>query len=342
MILSVISPVTGLSHYGQSQKMLITAYYSPLPNQEHYYLGSYEEDIRFNGSGISADGTPAYPGMIAAPKEIPFGTRIELPEYGVVGTVHDRGGRINVTEGGTMHIDLWMGKGDKGLARALEWGARVVSTKVYEPPPSFIPSEKFDLALFDAPESAFKRMPSNPRMLIEVKSVELGDSSAEVAAIQHALKKLAYFNHDITSYFGDVTLQAVRTFQRDASIVQREEVADEETLDIIVAHMELKQELEEPLPEENAFLQGTTGKDIRVLQRVLSLLGLYQGGVDGIYDQEVLQTIYVFQKNLNLVDAITDADAGIVGEQTRRALLTAWRSYRIDKRGGARALVASL
>lgn len=343
LILSIAAPITMEAHFvGESEKMLITAYYTPLPDQEKYYLGSYEEDVRFNGNGVSADGTPTYPGMIAAPKEIPFGTRIEISELGIVGTVHDRGGRINATEGNTMHIDIWLGEGEEGLARALEWGSRIMTTKVYPPPPDYIPSENFDLALFNAPEEAFDRMPSNPEVLIDSSDIEKGDRNMEVAAIQHALKKLEYFDHDITSFFGDVTQNAIEEFQRDAQIVSRGESADEETRNAIVAHNKLMEELDEPLPGEETFLQGTTGKDIRVLQRVLKLLSLYDGEINGMYDQETMSVVYAFQKERDIVKSLADPNAGIVGEKTHRALLTAWRVYRIQKRGGADALVAAL
>ena len=37
----------------QGQFYIITAYYSPLPDQEFYLKGSYEADIRLNGQGIA-------------------------------------------------------------------------------------------------------------------------------------------------------------------------------------------------------------------------------------------------------------------------------------------------
>ena len=56
-------------NYPYVKKFKISAYYSPLPCQNKYATGSYQGDIRLNGSGVnSADGTPVYPGMIAAPK----------------------------------------------------------------------------------------------------------------------------------------------------------------------------------------------------------------------------------------------------------------------------------
>lgn len=52
---------------------VVTAYYSPLPDQSRYLRGSYEADIRLNGNGThGASGRPVYVGMLAAPKHYEF------------------------------------------------------------------------------------------------------------------------------------------------------------------------------------------------------------------------------------------------------------------------------
>jgi hypothetical protein len=63
----------------EKKKFIVTAYYSPLPNQSFYLKGSYEADIRLNGNGThGASGKAVYVGMLAAPKTYPFGTKIYL------------------------------------------------------------------------------------------------------------------------------------------------------------------------------------------------------------------------------------------------------------------------
>lgn len=110
---------------GETKTFIATAYYSPLPNQESYYRGSYEADKALNGQGITAsDGTPVYVGMIAAPRGYEFGTKINLQWLGVV-SVHDRGGSINAGNGYD-RIDIWMGSGDEGLRRTIAWGRREI------------------------------------------------------------------------------------------------------------------------------------------------------------------------------------------------------------------------
>jgi hypothetical protein len=65
MMSSVFSPVYAVEK-PHKQQFVITAYYSPVPNQCCYFRGNYDEEIAFNGKGTNgADGTPVYPGMIA-------------------------------------------------------------------------------------------------------------------------------------------------------------------------------------------------------------------------------------------------------------------------------------
>lgn len=112
---------------------IVTAYYSPLPNQKKYLKGNYAADIRLNGKGIAwASGTGVFPGMLAAPKSYEFWTDIFL-EWVWIGTVEDRGGAIvNAGKRGYEYdrIDIWMWYGDEWLERALKWGKRKIKGKV--------------------------------------------------------------------------------------------------------------------------------------------------------------------------------------------------------------------
>ena len=117
-----------------TKTFIVSAYYSPLPCQERYVTGSLQGDIWLNGSGVrSADNTPVFPGMVAAPKTYAFGTKMFIPGIGMA-SVHDRGGAIvHAGERGQEfdRLDVWMGYGDKGLERALNWGKRTVDVTVY-------------------------------------------------------------------------------------------------------------------------------------------------------------------------------------------------------------------
>ncbi len=116
---------------------IVTAYYSPLKNQKEYVMDSYEEEIIFQGEGKqAADGTKPYWGMLAADwSRYPPKTKIFVPGYTdkicgqkspiAFSVVHDTGGRIKEN-----HLDVWMGKGDKGRERAQRWGVKILKCQV--------------------------------------------------------------------------------------------------------------------------------------------------------------------------------------------------------------------
>ena len=98
----------------------VSAYYSPLINQKKYVTGSYLGDIRLNGSGIvTASGEKVFDQdhlFLAAPPCFDFGSIVEIKDLGHF-KVTDRGGAIK-----GKRLDLWLGYGDEGLKKALEFG----------------------------------------------------------------------------------------------------------------------------------------------------------------------------------------------------------------------------
>lgn len=74
--------------------------------------------------GITADGTKAIKGIIAADTDYyPFGTIFSIPGYGF-GVVHDTGGKIK----GKYRLDLFF----TSHQRAMEWGNRKMLVKVWK------------------------------------------------------------------------------------------------------------------------------------------------------------------------------------------------------------------
>lgn len=227
----------------------ISAYYSPLPCQNRYVTGSYEGDIRLNGGGKrGADGTAVYPGMIAAPKTYAFGTKMDIPGVGIV-AVHDRGGAIvasNGQEGVYDRLDIWMGYGDVGLKRALNWGKRRVEVVVhgindqiveqivlpgYSPDEAKIAdcsnltdivSEPTFNPVFETPIKSDQKteVDSNSDKISALNdTLSKGSSGAKVAALQKELKRLNFFRIAPTGYYGEVTEHAVFKFQQSQGLV---------------------------------------------------------------------------------------------------------------------------
>ena len=204
---------------GQKHFFTITGYYSPLPTQKFFLTGNYESEIRLNGRGIAgSDETPVYPGMIAAPANFLFGTKIKIPGFGV-GAVHDRGGAI-VKKGARKlaqhdRLDLWMGRGEVGLRRALAFGVQHLECEIF-PADSKI-SENVN---FDVPPALHDLIGNLPGQIFS-RDLQLGDRGDEILELQKILKKLGFFTENFSKNFDEKTKMAVFNFQKKFFIVEK-------------------------------------------------------------------------------------------------------------------------
>ena len=270
----------------EKRQFLVTAYYSPQPDQSFYIRGSYEADKALNGEGThGADGTEVYVGMLAAPAKYPFGTKIKIPGLGV-GEVHDRGGAIGESDDYD-RIDVWMGAGEDGLSRALNWGARFVEGEIY----------------WDASQATVNLDYSwvNPN-LSDASVTELQLKSQPVESDQA--------EQDAEGVQLDTFSPELPTLQVSQFIgprVNPEVVYIEAKREILVAGVG----------------EGATGDSVKELQRMLAEVGYYEGDVSGVYDQSTTESVYRFQKDHGIVNAQSDTGAGHFGPKTHQTLLAA-------------------
>ncbi|MBA4336747.1 hypothetical protein C0416_03155 [bacterium] len=309
-----------VAHAAYQQTFTISAYYSPILGQERYVTGSYESDIRLNGGGVkSADGTPVYPGMIAAPSTYAFGTKMNIPGIGLV-AVHDRGGAIvHAGERGHAYdrLDVWMGYGDSGLTRALNWGKRNVEVTVYGIDPSIKPNvylegfteaEKFVRTIVDT-QKIFKT------------DLGYGKSGEDVGKLQQYLSDLGYYKGKIDKYYGDELYKSVVAFQIDQNIIDNNEefgagYLGPQTRGKLEAIIDNKRK--DKLPQHNLGLDDT-GEEVKKLQEALIELG-YDIEINGVYDQKTVDAVLDFQQENDIVDSEDALGAGYFGPQTLRVL----------------------
>lgn len=253
MFIAVFMPSTSQGHLViadaldegvQTQTFTISAYYSPLPCQYRYATGSYSSDIRLNGGGVhGADGTPVYPGMVAAPKTYAFGTKLYIPGVGIVG-VHDRGGAI-VTAGNRGQsydrLDIWMGYGDKGLKRALSWGKRTVDVTIYGITDSVVEDialdgyteeeaipndcDQVEETLMAEGITDTATAASTQNVGLFASNMDRGASGENVTKLQNELKKLNYYKVEPSGVYDDLTVHAIYKFQQSQGIVADENTA---------------------------------------------------------------------------------------------------------------------
>ncbi|MDB4979202.1 MAG: hypothetical protein JWM56_1388 [Candidatus Peribacteria bacterium] len=301
------------------QDFVITAYYSPQPDQCCYVMGSYEADKVMNGNGTNgADGTPVFSGMIAAPSLYAFGTVIDLPGIGM-GKVSDRGGAIQVTEKGVHRLDLWAGKGEEGLSRALAFGVKRVRGTVY-PVGTRQPAVAMNLDRLSAPAGILQPYVTDGVNLLSVHPKK-GDTNVSVQLLQEKLRDAGYFNRSASGFYGDETANALQLFLTDFA---PEEPSDELTtraaafLEAAASRKTAKQ------PVTDVISASSSADAILRAKRTLRFLGYYKGRTNGTYDEPLKQAILAFQQEKKLIGDAASPGAGRIGPLTKKKLLTLW------------------
>lgn len=322
--------------YPYEEHFVISAYYSPLPGQAKYVTGSYEGDIRLNGSGVNgADGTPVYPGMIAAPKNYPFGTKMDIPGVGTV-AVHDRGGAIvNAGERGHAYdrLDIWMGYGDLGLRRALSWGKRTVLVTVYGINASV--QEKVYLEGYSESEKhtvAAEETYVQPTYTATIKStLSIGSKGSDVEYLQEKLSELGYYKGEVDGIYDQETADAVIAFQLDQNIIsstydygagffgpKTSRILSSANINVSTANAQTTSY--SPDNVFNTDLQsGASGDEVRKLQTELANINLFGVEPTGYYGELTEHAVLKFQQSQGLAGGEDSPGAGIFGPLTRTA-----------------------
>lgn len=325
------------------QTFIITGYYSPLLGQNHYVTGSYEGDIYLNGNGTNgADGTQVYPGMVAAPKTYDFGTKMHIPGIGTV-AVHDRGGAIkSAGEHGNEYdrLDIWMGHGDEGLQRALNWGKRTVDVLVYGVNPD-VKEEVYFESYYDLETIVYTTILSP---LEFPHDLYYGSNGEEIEKMQGYLKEWGYLS-EVNGIFDSETAQAVYDFQVDFEIVSSPDelgaghfgINTRTKFDNLIksgddAQETLKMQKGQTLLSKysdlyeekhlfaSALQKGDSGESVRRLQQELVNLGFLRIEPNGYYGEVTEHAVYKFQQSVGLVTSKDNSGAGYVGPATRSAL----------------------
>lgn len=146
--------------------------------------------------------------------------------------------------------------------------------------------------------------PAAPKDEILSTALKPGTNSAEVKLLQKRLMTLQFFeSDDATGYYGSVTTNAVKFFQR-ANGLTIDGIAGQETLKVMFSD-EAKKYTIQP---------GDSGTDVASLQRRLKELNYFTGNATGYYGTASVAAVKEFQKANDLtVD-------GKVGIRTRDAL----------------------
>jgi len=328
--------------YPYEKTFIITAYYSPIEGQKHYLRGSLAADRKLNGNGTNgADGTEVYPGMIAAPKTYAFGTKMNIPGIGTV-SVHDRGGAIKNADPSDPNsfdrLDIWMGKGDLGLARAMQWGKRKVKVTVYGPDSSI--KENIDLNFLDQQINQI----NNSTTKFFTEDLSLNEQHQDIINLKTALQIANLYTGEINNIFDTATQTAVIQLQLQNGLIDSETdyaagyvgPKTRSILEQILINKSYTAPKNTPTPtiqiakatnqpQSTHFLStnlklGDSGEAVRQLQIELNKFNLFALEPTGYYGEITAHAVFKFQQNHQLAGDKSSPGAGIFGPITRQTM----------------------
>ncbi len=144
------------------------------------------------------------------------------------------------------------------------------------------------------------------------------DEEGETAVykLQSELVELGYLDDDPDGNFGSRTLKALKRYQKDHGLKQTG-VLDEATEALL-----FPQPAVTTAPEDVLFSEGSSGRDIGVMQRRLRQYGFYTRNISSIYDEYTADQVQAFQEYaveyygteyddpMPLAETLTALDAG--------------------------------
>ena len=149
-------------------------------------------------------------------------------------------------------------------------------------------------------------------------SLKKGAKGAEVKKLQQRLKELGYYKSTCDSEYGNVTVTAVKAFQKKNGLTA-DGVAGASTLKKLYSTSAIgangKTEKEETkVDTDDTLKQGAKGAEVKKVQQRLKELGYYTYGIDSDYGYRTVAAVKAFQKKNGLT-----AD-GVCGASTLKKL----------------------
>jgi len=320
---------------------VVTAYYSPLPNQKNYLKGNYKDEIRLNGKWIAwASGKKVFSGMLAAPKNYKFGTKIKL-EGLWVGSVEDRWGAIvNAWNRGYSYdrIDVWMWHWDEWLRRALNWWKRTVKWTIV--------SSNTQTTLNYTDLASPKWVTNNLSTIEDIfyKSIWKKSSTQDIKSLKKFLSWIWVYKWEINDNYSNDLISFVYDFQIKHNILNKWYIQGagywwKKTRTEFLKQYQIW-ELEFNInsnsddnvvinwDKEIIFTKSIKGKsEIIELQNILTKLELYNWEIDWDY-KSIQNTILNYQLDNNIIKSIDTLWSWYYWPKTREMLNLDYTKYK--------------
>lgn len=323
---------------------VVTAYYSPLPDQDFYLTWDYKSEKRLNGEGIAwASWKKVFSGMLAWPKTYEFWTKIYLEWLGIW-EIADRWWAI-VTAGNRWYshdrIDVWVGYWDEWLKRALYWWKRTVKWEIVSK------NTKVDIDYYDvlSPSWATNWLKNEKKNDIFSKSIWISSNTSDIKEIQTFFKDLWLYFWEIDGIYNKEIIDIIYDYQIEKDIISSsydsgawywgKNTRDNFKKDYLnwVFDIEKIEEKEVIVKKEinTIFEKWVSTKDeIIELQKVLIDLWYYNWDLSGIYD-DIIDSIYNYQIEKSIISNSYDLWAWYYGPSTRKNLKETYDKYVLNK-----------
>jgi peptidoglycan hydrolase-like protein with peptidoglycan-binding domain/3D (Asp-Asp-Asp) domain-containing protein len=331
-----------LGQESEERTFIVTAYYSPLPNQSFYLRWNYEDEVVLNGEWVRwASGKKVFPWMLAAPKNYPFWTKIELEWVGIW-SVEDRGWAIvNAGKRWYEHdrIDVWMWYGDEWLRKALSWWKRkvkwVVYWKINKTPTISLSNIKW------TNKNSITQV--NKSFNIFYNWIWKDSSKEEIELLQKFLKEVWIYDGDIDGKYNINLINNLYTFQKKYNIVTEPDdiwagywwIQTRKKIQKMYKDWEFKAKNTIKEKEFELFSQPISStspeEHIKELQEFFTSIEYYDGEINGKYD-DIFSTVVDYQIEKNLIKDEKEQAAWYWGPKTRSQAKVDYEAFQEKKR----------
>ncbi len=317
---------------------IVTAYYSPLPNQKFYLKWNYKAEKRLNWEGIRwASGKNVFSWMLAAPKGYKFGTKIYLEWLGI-GEVADRWWAIvHAWNRGYKYdrIDLWVGYWDEGLKRALYWGKRKIKWKIVSK------NSKITINYNKIPAPTWATKGLKKISNIFNTPLWVGSNPSQVRELQKFLQKIGLYKGKIDWIYNNKIIDIIYNFQVKNKLIKPKELYWAWYWGYKTRNLFLKKYLNWdfdwnkniiitkniPKKELSIFKKPLkTLEETKQLQKILKELNLYYWEINWSYS-DIKNIILDFQLKNKIIKSKNELWAGYFWPKTRAKLKEKYEEY---------------
>lgn len=341
----------------ETQEFIVTAYYSPLPDQKYYLKWNYEDEVKLNGRWIRwASWMEVFDWMLAWPKKYAFWTKMYL-EWIWTWVIADRWWAI-VSAWERWYevdrIDVWMWYWDEGLKKALSWGKRRVTWKIIEMWTSTITNWATSNVWVNFTSSNVNLPKQNYVNKEEIYKINVWpeSSSDKIKKLQTKLKEVWLYKWNIDWIYNKETINILTWFQIDSWIIKskneywawywgaktrekfvnkEKELANKNTKVAKIENKVTKPTITLPKDIFTTYVSpGSNKDDIKLLQIKFKEIWIYNWEISWKYG-DIQKVVLNYQLDKKIISSKTETWAWYFWPKTREVLKNDYSWFLVKK-----------